>query len=598
MKIIQAKAAGFCMGVRRAMDTVLEEARRRRKPVMTYGPLIHNPQVIEVLDGKGIRVLGRGRSREPEGTVVIRAHGATPAEKEELIRCGYEVVDATCPHVIHIQRLLTRHVEQGDSVLIIGDPGHAEVEGLLGFARGRGFAVNTEAEVAALPELERVCVVSQTTQSQERFDRLLGLIQKRWPECVVYRTICDSTNRRQEETVEIARAVDAMIVVGGKNSANTVRLAQLAAETGTLTFHVENSSQLDFPRLRGVKTIGLTAGASTPNWMIVDLAERLEEFSRRESSAPKWVLFDLVEFFLNSHLYIAFGVVCAVYGCSSLLGLPFRPLAAAVAALYVFGLSSLDVRPDGEYRTGAKGYFIDPPRWRFYQQWGPALTLLGGTSLIAALILSAFISLPALCLTFLVESLAALLRLSPAPGRFIPYVRHRRLIDLPGGKDVFTGTAWAVLLTLLPSVAAASPFGPFSPPVWTGLSIQRFVAYAVTFLFVFSLVFIRSVVTDFRDIQGDQIIGRETIPVVLGKDYTKTLLAVLTGVLLLAMIIVTAGDALTPLGYFMIFPLLYTWGYLYIYHRRLMKPGMAFEALIGGKFILIGILALLQRACA
>ena len=283
MKIILAKSAGFCMGVARAIEIVLEQMRSGAPPVATHGPLIHNPQVIEMLEKKGVNILDDnlpGKDTK-KGTVVIRAHGITPAEEKRLHDDGYQVIDATCPHVIRIQKLIERNIGEDRDILIVGDHGHAEVNGLLGHAGERGHVVATEKNIDDLPSLDRVCVVSQTTQTRDRFDRLLARIRERWPDAEVHRTICDATHLRQKETVEIAREADVMLVVGGKNSANTVRLAQLAAETGTPTYHIETADEIDVESLEKARTAGLTAGASTPDWIIEEVRKRLEDFQSK-----------------------------------------------------------------------------------------------------------------------------------------------------------------------------------------------------------------------------------------------------------------------------------------------------------------------------
>ncbi|MBN1867726.1 4-hydroxy-3-methylbut-2-enyl diphosphate reductase [Candidatus Sumerlaeota bacterium] len=277
MEILLAKTAGFCMGVRRAMKIVLDHADRPDSKVMTHGPLIHNPQVIEMLCEKGVRILDDEDSPSEGWTVVVRAHGVTPGEKRRLSERGFDVADATCPHVIRIQRLIEQHVARGDAIVIIGDPGHAEVNGLLGYAAGRGHVVSRDSDVENLSDLGNVCVVSQSTQSSEVFDRLVALLQKRWPDLTVYRTICGSTDRRQKEAVEVARRADAMIVVGGRISANTVRLVELASATGTPTQHVETADEIDFAKLRAARVVGLTAGASTPAWIIEEVVDRLNK---------------------------------------------------------------------------------------------------------------------------------------------------------------------------------------------------------------------------------------------------------------------------------------------------------------------------------
>lgn len=276
-RIIVAKSAGFCWGVQRAFNKVLDVAMNHpeHRPVYTYGPLIHNPQAVEMLKQKGIGVVDE-IGDDIEGTVVIRTHGIPPVERKRLEASGARICDATCPDVGIIQGTVRRHLKQGYFIIIIGHREHPEVKALLGFAEKRGACINSVAELQALPEdLGKVCVVSQSTQQRAKFDSLVSLIRERHPECVVFDTICRSTDSRQQEVREIAGEVDAMVVVGGRNSSNTNRLAEISREMCARTHLIESESEIDATDFSNANVIGVTAGASTPSWVIEGVVERL-----------------------------------------------------------------------------------------------------------------------------------------------------------------------------------------------------------------------------------------------------------------------------------------------------------------------------------
>ncbi len=277
--IIVATSAGFCWGVRRAFDKVLDVAKNHPEnhPVQTYGPLIHNPQAVEMLEQQGICVIDKIPG-ELSGTVVIRTHGVPPEERKRLEKCGALICDATCPDVGRIQGTVRGHLRKGYFIIIIGHREHPEVKALLGFAEDRGACVNTAAEVEALsPDLGKVCVVSQSTQQRERFEQLVALIKSKFPECLVFDTICRSTGMRQEEVRDLARRVDAMVVVGGRNSSNTNRLAEISRECGAATFFIETDDEISMDDFKDATTIGITAGASTPSWVIDRVVAKLTE---------------------------------------------------------------------------------------------------------------------------------------------------------------------------------------------------------------------------------------------------------------------------------------------------------------------------------
>ncbi|MBU2487795.1 MAG: 4-hydroxy-3-methylbut-2-enyl diphosphate reductase [Proteobacteria bacterium] len=283
MRIVLAKTAGFCMGVRRAVDMAVSLVARETGPVFTYGPLIHNPQVLKRLESQGLRVM----SRVPEkgrGTVLIRAHGVAPQERDALVRAGFTVRDATCPRVASVQEILSRLSREGRPAVILGDPDHPEVLGLVGHAPERTWVIREPSEVAAIPVLPRLGVVSQTTQDQGLYGEIARAVEKRFPDARIFSTICGATEKRQKEAMDLARRVDAVVVVGGRESANTRRLYEVAQKAGTLSFHVEDPRELDVAFLTSLDTVGVTAGASTPRWIIREVCRSLSVPARPESA--------------------------------------------------------------------------------------------------------------------------------------------------------------------------------------------------------------------------------------------------------------------------------------------------------------------------
>lgn len=280
MKVIQAKLMGYCYGVRRAMDLAYQVAGANSGPVYTLGALIHNPQEVQRLAEAGVQV-----REHPEdlssGTVIIRAHGLPLGQRQELEARGLEVVDATCPHVQKPQKTVQELSRDGYYVLVVGHEGHPEVLGLTSYARSGRVSVVADApnlaQIAALQGEHRVGVVAQTTIREELLASVVKDCLRRHKEVRVYNTICDSTRKRQLEAVELAREVDAVVVIGGHNSSNTRRLAEICREIREKTFHIETAEELLAHWFVKVETLGVTAGASTPTWLIEAVVNRLEE---------------------------------------------------------------------------------------------------------------------------------------------------------------------------------------------------------------------------------------------------------------------------------------------------------------------------------
>lgn len=280
-----AKSAGFCMGVRRAIDIALSIAQNKgTEKVYTYGPLIHNPQAVEFLSEKGIKAVESLDGLE-KGSIIVRAHGISPEEREKLEKTGMKIIDATCPKVKHVQSIIRRHALDDYEILIIGDREHPEVEGLLGCANGKGLVIGPEDDAGSLPGFKKLCIVAQTTQSKDDYVNIARDIADKNPGSLVFKTICDSTERRQEEVRELASEMDAVFIVGGRNSANTKRLAKISASCGKPTFHIETASEIKDIPVYQFKNIGVSAGASTPKWIIKEVVEELKKACRESCRA-------------------------------------------------------------------------------------------------------------------------------------------------------------------------------------------------------------------------------------------------------------------------------------------------------------------------
>ena len=275
-RIELAPNAGFCFGVKRAIQLAEETAANYKDgPIYTLGPIIHNPQVVEQLKAKGI-VPVTEPVETPPGVLIIRSHGAQRCLIEQARLAGHHIVDATCPFVKRAQELVQHLSEEGYQVVIIGEASHPEVKGLLSYAHRTALVVGDQADAEELKHFPRIGVVAQTTVPSDRFGQVVCALLRKSKELQIYNTICRSTEQRQQATSELARRADVMIIVGGRNSANTSRLAELCRQQGKETYHIETASELSVDWIRKKSLIGLSAGASTPDWIIKEVFERLD----------------------------------------------------------------------------------------------------------------------------------------------------------------------------------------------------------------------------------------------------------------------------------------------------------------------------------
>lgn len=279
-----SRHVGFCFGVQRAIMMAREEAKRRGGAVRTLGPIIHNPLVIAELRRDGIRAIRRCDRLKPGEVIIIRSHGIPRPVEERMRARGLKVIDATCPFVKKAQNLVARLAREGcGSILIVGEPHHPEVEGLVSYGPpGRVHVVQADGDLRALKLSGKVGVVAQTTQSPAAFRRILARLRRRKDiDLLVCDTICRETNRRQADAVRLARRTDAILVVGGKNSANTARLLLRCRAVNPRAYHIEQADELTPAMLRGVRTLGLVSGASTPVTIVEEVARKAGGTCRR-----------------------------------------------------------------------------------------------------------------------------------------------------------------------------------------------------------------------------------------------------------------------------------------------------------------------------
>ena len=281
MKIYLAEHRGFCYGVERAVKMAEAHAGQSTRAV-TLGPIIHNPQVVGRLAEAGVGVID-DLETAGDSTVIIRSHGVSPEVYARAVDRNLSLVDATCPHVKKAQLAARGLHDEGYTVVVVGERGHPEVKSIAAWAGKPSYIVETADEAAAIPELPRLGVVSQTTFPSARFDEIVAVLQPKTGDLMVNRTICTATELRQQAAVALASAAQIMIVVGGKNSANTTRLAELCRQAGSEVHQIETAAELRAEWFAGVQAAGITAGASTPDWLIEEVYQKMQEFTQNEA---------------------------------------------------------------------------------------------------------------------------------------------------------------------------------------------------------------------------------------------------------------------------------------------------------------------------
>lgn len=266
--------AGYCYGVERALKLAAESVRVHPKPIYTLGPIIHNPQVVDSFIRDGV-MPAEDIADVAEGTIIIRTHGVDPQITKTAKKKGLKVIDATCPFVAKAQKRAGELVREGYRVVIIGERDHPEVVGILAHTGGQALVVESAGDLSGLRRAKRIGIVVQTTQSFKKLREVMAAIGAGANEVKVFNTICNATTHRQEAAEELAKKADVMVVVGGKNSANTSRLVQICRETSTITYHLETAAELEPDWFESAGVVGVTAGASTPEWLLNEVVDQI-----------------------------------------------------------------------------------------------------------------------------------------------------------------------------------------------------------------------------------------------------------------------------------------------------------------------------------
>lgn len=562
VQITVAKSAGFCPGVKSAIDKVLELSKQRTNKIYTLGPLIHNRQVIETLKEKNIDSIDSpDEIKDKDCIVVIRAHGIPPVEEARLRSIGCEVVDATCPLVKRAQEKIRIYALQGYDTIIVGDKKHAEITGLLGYTEGRGRVISGPEEVAELPHFDKLNVVAQTTQEPEVFAKAAELLKEKADTLVVSNTICHPTTHRQKETVELSKSSDLVIVVGGKNSANTTRLFQIAERLSKKAVHIEKTDDLNKKMFNGVKSVFITAGASTPSWMIENVAEAVHLLLEKPKNPILSAFSFMWKLAITGSLFTAISAVALTYVCMRLEEVPVSPKIMLMAGLFVLSLHTLN-------RALEKGTSsADKVRQFLFAQHKNFSHSIAYVAGIAALVL-------AFTINWKVFLAAAFFW---AVGISYPHKTQNVLANLgkffPTSKDLFTTFGWAYMCAYVPALQSS------------GIGISKHSIYAV--FFAFMTVFMRSVLCGIVQVHSDLIVGRENFYKAVGHIPTFITLFFFYAMLSATLFTLYIMDWHTKLALTLMAGLLYYLGILIFFSKRKIPERITADTLIDIQFLLL-----------
>ncbi len=517
MKIKLAKRSGFCMGVRNAVLKIVDEINRADGEILVYGSLIHNPQTIAALEKRGLKTI-KSLDNIKDQQVVIRTHGI-PKEEYDLIRQkALRAINLTCPRVARVQGLIKKYSRKGYFTLIIGDRDHAEVIGLQSYAESGYHVVQEEEDINDIPVSNQYLVISQTTIERDFFNRMVDIIGTRFPKVEVIDTICDSTRNRQDDVLcGIKENITKLIVVGGLNSANTNRLAKIGRDHGIPTFHVETDEDLSPDDFNDTDTVLVTAGASTPGWIINNVLERMFTIKFKKSNIIINTVKQVLEFIVRTNIFAAAASFFMTHMAQHYAGFnPELPL-SAIAFLYIFSMISVNNYLDREFLKASHSY-----KFAIYERYGVFLFFLSIVSMIISLVIA--LQYGFLPLVILLVSYSIGLIYSTSLLRIL-----LKRLNLPALRNVYyskiaTDLGWLVAIVLLPILHFMDNTLLFT---------------AIAFYF-FIIIVLRHILLDMIALQGDLILGRVTLPIWFGIKQTGWAATLFAGSILVFYMLVTA----------------------------------------------------------
>ena len=551
------------MGVRNAILRIVHEINSSDDELFVYGPLIHNPQTIDVLHGRGMRTIDSIENISDK-KIAIRTHGIPVEENRILRECAAEVINLTCPRVAKVQSIIKKHSSQGSHTIITGDRDHAEVIGLMSYA-SHGFTVISDAADAdSIPPADSYLVVSQTTFDRELFKKIVARIQEQYPCVTVFDTICDSTRYRQEDVIQgIMSGNDTLVVIGGRNSANTRRLAQIGRENNVRTFQVETEQELKDEDFADSQSVLVTAGTSTPGWIINNVLEKLFYINFKRSNLLFKAITVFLEFIVRTNILAAGAAFFITLMTLAYTGVPVNYILPILSFLYIFSMYSI-------YNYFEKDLLklVNPYKYVIYQKFGVPLLLAS----IASMGLSIYLASGFNPVTTAVVAGSYLLGLlySTNPVKNVIKKISRGFIRKIYNSKIVACFGWIIMTVLMPMTA-------------TTLSLPALISLSA---FIFVLVFLRTALLDLIAFQGDLILGKETLPVLIG---TRSVTRVSVMVALLGMIaygLITASLELWPF-LILIINTAYFLSLMYIINRLNYFISLKYELLVDLNFILL-----------
>jgi len=584
MRIEVGKHAGFCRGVKEAVDKTFSITRDFGGEIFTDGELIHNPQTLKLLESRNVRVIDDGDdlSKIKDKTIIIRAHGVTPQRIRKLKTITKDLKNFTCRDVAAVQAIIKKWSNKGYSIIIFGKRAHPEVIGLLGYAKD-GYVVYNKEEVKQLPDLDKVLIVSQTTMEQDAFSEICQTVKEKIKTVEIENTICSATELRQNEVKLLANRNDCVLVIGGKKSSNSKRLYEIGSKY-TKTFFVESVSDLDQIDFKGIKKLGITAGASTPDWLITEF---IDEIQKKNRSFFSKFLRNILNFSLHSNLIGAIGTFLLSLAVADILNVNISLNIGLLVSLFYLSMSLMN-----SY-TNRNSFKIDNPgSYAFVSRFRYAFLSFFIISIMYIIYIAFQLGTDSVILIFFSLLLGAMYNLSFLPLRgVLRKIMFFRKWDLLALKSIVLAFAVTVLLNSLYILNNYSNL--WSEFFQTSSFIYRLEFYFSVY-FIFVIMFTRQVFFEFKSAQTDKIAGVSSILSIMKKENVIRLLYILPAFLILLIVVEIFRNTYLPSinKYFIVVAYNYLLLSL-IMRRQTLHNRSKFEMIIESNLFIAGLISFL-----
>ncbi|OHD69057.1 MAG: 4-hydroxy-3-methylbut-2-enyl diphosphate reductase [Spirochaetes bacterium RBG_16_49_21] len=568
MRITLAKHSGFCMGVRTAIVRIIREINSSHDDVYMYGPLIHNPQTVELLQKRGLKTIDSPASAGKK-QVAVRTHGI-PLEESRLLRqCAERVINLTCPRVAKVQSIIKKYSAQGYYTIITGDTDHAEVVGLKSYAQAGVSVISDIREVPSIPQAKQYLVVSQTTFDREGFDKITAELRMCCDSITVFDTICDSTSLRQNDVLAgIVSGNDTLVVVGGKNSANTKRLARIGTDNNVKTFHIETGDELTEDGFSDSRSVLVTAGTSTPGWIINNVLDKLYAIKFKKSNIFLKSALIFLQYIMRTNLLSAAAAFFMSLIALAYSGIGDGFLFPTISFLYIFSMYSIN-----NYFEKSFLKLSNPDKYLIYEKYGIPLLTASIISMLASIYLARECN-PATIAVIITSYLTGFIY-STKPARIFIEKINVGFVKKMYYSKIVTCLGWIIVTVMVPMLASS-------------VEIQSLVSLSA---WVFTVIFLRTVLLDLIAYQGDLIMGRETLPLWLGADKVWIAANIISaaGILVYGYVTIALNNL-----YFLPFivTILYFLAFMYIIKNLNYIIPLKYELLVDMNFIIMALLYL------